>query len=132
MGKFSYLHLARKWKIPQSAVFQKRNELGIPPFSRAKEVSPQIVKRLGKQSDRSLAKECGLSYVRLQKERKKLKIPPLKKQKRIVWTAQMLAQLGKISDTGFAKKFGLSISSSWRKRIELNIPGKRRQQLNKS
>ncbi len=76
LGKFSDPHLARKWKIHPSAVFKKRNELGIPPFPRLKKLSFQIVNRIGKESDRSLAKKCGVSYTKIGIERKKLKIPP--------------------------------------------------------
>jgi len=74
-------------------------------------------------ADETLAREAGVTYRTVTRERRRRGIPPFRPHREAVeWTEAMLARLGKASDREVAAELGLGHRSVFRKRCVLGIP----------
>ena len=78
-----------------------------------------LTKKLGKESDRSLAFEHGVSVERVRKERILRGILPAKSLR---WTPEKIAVLGTMPDKKAAELVGVTNSAAFTKRVSLGIP----------
>ena len=86
---------------------------------------PGIIARLGKETDRAIAKSTGLTASTVGDRRRKLGIPPLVKPKPR-WTKAMISRLGKETDAMIAHTYGLDFYVVKRMRQGPGIPGWRK------
>ena len=124
--------VAAALRIPFSAVGRKRRLLGIPPFVRQaprrrqpREIDwkPEDLARLGKMSDRALAKKLRISTGSVLGKRQRLGIAPWRaRPTRVVWTGKMVKLLGKVADAEIARRFSISADTVTHKRRRLRIP----------
>lgn len=129
LGTASDREVAAELGLGVSMVQRKRSLLGIPAFhargtpKRGRWWSPEEIAMLGKMSDRSLARELGLSTSAVADQRTRRGIPPWRKRPpRIVWTKAMLRQVGKVPDEQLARRYGISGASVLQKRRQLGLP----------
>ena len=122
--------IAAELGINPASVGRKRRILGIPPFteqtasrSRAYPWAPEDLARLGKVSDRALARELGLATTTVTNKRQTLGIPPWRpRPPTVAWTPAMRRQLGRLSDLEIARRYAISSGTVVLERRRLGIP----------
>lgn len=122
--------VAAELGITAACVARKRQILAIPPFSgrtgsnpRAYAWAPEDLARLGRMSDRALARELGLSTSTVCTKRQILGIPPWRpRPPAVVWTPAMRRLLGRVSDLEIARRYSISSSTVVVERRRLGVP----------
>lgn len=129
LGTASDREVAAELGLDVRTVQRKRWVLGIPAYHahdsapRGRWWSPEEIAMLGKVSDRSLARELGLSTATVSIQRTRRGIPPWRERPpRVVWTKAMLRQVGRIPDEELARRHGISGASVLQKRRQLGLP----------
>jgi hypothetical protein len=80
-----------------------------------------LIARLGKEPNKAIAHEMGVSVFTV--VAKRLRIGrPLRGDYRVTWTDELIARLGKEPDNSIARSMGVSGQTVWMKRHELGIP----------
>ena len=82
-------------------------------------LSKQLIRKLGRQTDKSLAAEFGIPTVRIARERRQRQIPAFQL---VDWTPEKIAVLGTMSESDAAGVIGVSRSAVFAKRVSLGIP----------
>ena len=83
---------------------------------------PRLVALLGVRSDQALARQAGVSYQSVAKERQRRGIPAFARRRAPVeWTAPMISVLGTASDRAVAAELGVHHGSVFMKRRSLGI-----------
>jgi hypothetical protein len=103
LGTAPDCQLARNLKKSASVISQKRDRLGIPPFTPF-EWSDEKIALLGTTSDREVGTRLGIIASCVQSRREQLGIPSLV----VRWTRAEIALLGSDTDRNIAKLLGRS------------------------
>jgi lambda repressor-like predicted transcriptional regulator len=85
--------------------------------------TPDIIARLGVESDTTIARELGVSIAAVGQARKRLGIArsPLARMEGRAWTAAEDSMLGLMTDADLAAKIGVAPKMIWERRLALGI-----------
>lgn len=124
LGEAPDVDLAAAWGLPHQPIWRRRTRLGILPFGstcgRSVQWSEDMLRALGRMSDRAVAQQFGIAAPTVALKRQSLGLSD--GQRRITWTAEMLAALGTDGDHAIATRFHLSRNSVSARRRALGIP----------
>jgi DNA-binding CsgD family transcriptional regulator len=95
------IEVKRRTGLSPTTIRVLRKKLGI---ERPRRWTPELVARLGRESDRQLARELGIAETSVRKKRRRHGIPPFQVKRR--WKPEELALVGTASDTEIARKLG--------------------------
>lgn len=114
--------IAQKIGLGKRAVADKRTKLGIDPFTPQQpliELSPDLLRQLGKVTDATIAKKLGQTDAAIAWYRKQRGIEAT--IKRGTFPKEATELLGTASDAEIAQRFGVSASTVCRHRNKLGI-----------
>ena len=121
LGTMSDAKVAEQVGVCSAAATQRRNKLGIPPFSHQGveyRWHPEDEALLGEMTDKELAARLGIADSTVRKRRHELGIPHARK---LVWTAHDEALLGTMTDKSVADQLGFAVATVKKRRHELGI-----------
>lgn len=87
--------------------------------ARKSELPKPLIRKLGKQGDKSLAKEFNVAVHKVAQERRLRQIPPFRT---VDWTPEKVAILGTMSESNAARLIGVSTTAVFARRVSLGIP----------
>lgn len=105
--KLTNPELAKRFRMSSKAIAKLRHDYGIPAPGRPT-WTPDVLRRLGKQSDVSIARELGIQSPSVLYKRRRLGIPRWESGRR--WKKSELRLLGRSSDVDVARRLGVLVN----------------------
>jgi DNA-binding CsgD family transcriptional regulator len=112
--------IAKRLKITTSTVSWRRQQLGIPSFTKSFWTKARL-KLLGRASDKVVARKLGNSNQTVMHKRNELRIPPAHPQP--IWNENELRLFDKYSDEEIARRVGVALKTVKSKRDRLRAKG---------